>query len=640
MSWVGGSGSSCLFCSGIPGAGKTVLTSLVIDHLESRVAATKPIVAYVFFDYKDQERQTVTAILRSLLRQVIESIGEIPQSVQRFYDAQRPAKAENTMDEDQCNSLLESSIKNERRETFLIFDALDECPDMDHDSNEVRSKITSPLNRLATIGKVFITARPHVHPATVIPDFHRLEISATVPEMRCYIDARTEEHKRLLQVVGLDPQLANQLKETLRRKANGMFLLARLQMDLLVNQTSARNIFRALQSLPEKLNDTFGGAINRIKSQSQEYWQLARQTISWIFYAQRPLKISELREMLAVEPKDTNFHPSGLHEKDLILKFCFGLVSIEEQDETVRLVHYSLEEYLTTCWHRYWPEAEEIVAATCLASLTLEGLSIYVKSDCMPVHPHSFWYAYEYWSEHVRGPLEEVLEDQILGMLESKTQSEYAYRIHENSYEVASRTTPLHIAASLGLNHLISVIVKRKVDLEARDSNGYTPLGRAVQSGERTAVIQLLDHGADPNANGGRMIPFVTASIGQDLATMELLINYGALRGTGQALTLASGRNDATVLQLLLDKVSFPDEDKFRVLLSNIQMGRVNLVRILLHAGTNLNRICKCGHTALTIAIRHYKNDMIALLLAAGAEPNVRSRSALIPLSSSSLFKI
>ena len=479
-SWVDGSGSSLLFCSGIPGAGKTVLTSLVIDHLESRIAAIKPMVAYVFFDYKDQKRQTATAILRNLLKQVVEFIGEIPQSVQHSYNAKKPAEEENTMDEGQCISLIEYLISNEPCETYLIFDALDECPDIDHESQEVRSKIIYAMKRLSVVGRVFVTARSHVHLTTVLRECHCLEIHATNPDMRCYIDARIKEHQRLCRLVGSDPQLADRLNETLCRNANGMFLLARLQMDSLVNQTSARHVSRALQSLPDKLNETFGDAIDRIKSQSQEYWQLARQIISWIFYAQRPLKISELREMLAVEPKDTHFHPSGFHEEDLILEVCCGLVSIEEQDETVRLVHYSLEEYLTTCWHRYWPEAEETVAATCLASLTLEGLSIYVKLDCMPVHPHSFWYASEHWSEHVRGPLEEVLEDQIFGVLESGTQSEYVYKIHGNSYEVASRTTPLHIVASLGLKHLISVIVKRRIDLEDRDSNGYTPLGRAV----------------------------------------------------------------------------------------------------------------------------------------------------------------
>ena len=614
-SWVDGSGSSCLFCSGIPGGGKIILTSLVINHLESRIAANKPMVAYIFFDYKDQERQTVTAILRSLLRQVIESIGQIPQSVQHFYDTLPPDKEENTMDEAQCTSLLESLIRNEPRDTFLIFDALDECPDIDHDSNEVRSRIASAMKRLAIVGRLFITARPNVHPATVIPDCQRLDIRATDRDMRCYIDARIKEHRRLLHLVGSDSQLANQLNETLCRKANGMFLLTRLQMDSLVNQTSARHVFKALQSLPEKLNETFSDAIDRIKNQSQEYWQLARQVISWIFYAKRPLNISELRAILAVEPEDTKFDPSGLHERDLILEVCCGLVSIDEQDETIRLVHYSLQEYLTTCWHGHWPKAEETVAATCLAYLTLEDWSLHTIWYDEPAHCQFLSYAGMYWDDHVRGPFEEILEDQMFRVLESMTQLEYAHKSLIISFGMASVTTPLHIVASLGLNYLISVILKHDIDLEALDSKGYTPLGWAVQSGERTAMLQLLDHGADPNAERGSRIPLVIASAGQDLATMELLIDYGAIRGADRALDHASRRNDATVLQWLLDKVSFTDGDKFRGLLSNIEMGRVNLVRILLRAGTNPNRIeNESGHTALTIAIYRHQYDIIACL--------------------------
>ena len=627
-SWVDGSGSSCLFCSGIPGGGKTILTSLVIDYLESRIEAFKPVVAYVFFDYKDQGRQTVTAILRSLLRQVIESIGEVPQSIQQSYDALPPSNEENTMDEDQCITLLECLIKNEPRDTFFIFDALDECPDIDHNSNEARSRIASAMKRLAIVGRLFVTARPHVHPATVIPDYHRLEIRATDPDMRCYIDGRIKEHQRLLRLVGSDPHLADRLNETLCRKANGMFLLTRLQMDSLVNQTSARHVLKALQSLPEKLNESFSDAIDRIKGQSQEYWQLARQVISWIFYAKRPLKISELREMLAVEPEDTKFDPFGLHERDLILEVCCGLVSIDEQDETIRLVHYSFQEYLTTCWHGHWPKAEETVAATCLTSLTLEGGSIY---GFMPDHRRFFRYACRYWSEHVKGLLEQVLEDQIVGVLENEIHLGNAYMIHESGYKLASRITPLHIVASLGLNHLISVLVKRKYNLEARDSNGCTPLGRAVETGQRTAVLQLLERGADPNAQSGNEAPSFKASAGKDLATLELLLDYGAIY---DARALASSTIDATVMQFLLNKVCFRDEDKFEALLSHIRHGRVNLVQILLRAGTNPNRIDnESGDTALTIAIYYHQYDIMGCLLAAGADPSIRSPGGDIPFN-------
>ena len=633
QSWVDGSGSSCLFCSGIPGGGKTILTSLVISHLESRIAAFKPMVAYIFFDYKDQERQTVKAILCSLLRQVIESVGEIPQSIQQIYDTLPPEKEVNTMDEHQCVSLLEDLIRNEPRDTFLIFDALDECPDIDHNSNEVRSRITSAMKSLATVGRLFITARPHVHPATVVPGCHRLEIRATDRDMRCYINARVQGHPRLLRLVGSDPQLANRLGETLCRKANGMFLLTRLQMDSLVNQTSARHVFNALQLLPEKLNETFSDAINRIKSQSQEYWQLARHVISWIFYAKRPLKIVELREILAVEPNDTKFDPSGLHERDLILEVCCGLVSIDEQDETIRLVHYSLQEYLTTCWHEHWPKAEETVAATCIAYLTLEDFSVHMLEHYLPAHCQFLSYAAEYWGEHLKGPFEAILEDQVCRLVESTTELSNVHGVRSRLYDAASTTTPSHVTVSLGLKYLVLIILKRNDDLEARDSNGYTPLGRAVLCASPRVVRQLLDRGADPNAKILGKTPLYIATIGKDLATMELLIDHGGLLETDEAFKLAPSMDDA-VLQCLLDKTSFTDEDKFWVLLSHVQHGRVDLVQTLLRAGTNVNMIHnETGHTALTTAIYYHQYDVIACLLAAGAEPSIRSPSGDIPFN-------
>ena len=633
MSWIEGSGPSCLFCSGIPGAGKTVLTSLVIYHLESCIATIKPLVAYVYFDYKDQGRQTVTAILRSLLRQIIESIGEIPQAIQQLYDALPPDKEENTIDEDQCISLLEHLIGNESRDSFFIFDALDECPDIDHNSNEVRSRITSAMKRLAIVGKVFITARPHVHPATVIPGCLFLQIRATDPDMRCYINSRIQEHGRINRLIGSDPLLANLLNETLCRKANGMFLLTQLQMDSLINQTSARHVFKALQSLPEKLSETFGDAIERIKSQSREYWRLARHVISWIFYARRPLKIFELREILAVEPDDTKFDPSGLHERDLILEVCCGLVSIDEQDETIRLVHYSLQEYLTTCWHEHWPKAEETVAAVCIAYLTLEDFSVHILEHYMPAHCQFLSYAAEYWGEHLKGPFKAILEDQACRLLDRTTELSNVHGVRSRLYDTISTTTPTHVTVSLGLKYLVSIILKRNDDLEARDSNGYTPLGRAVLCASPRVVRQLLDRGADPNAKILGKTPLYIATIGKDLATMELLIDHGGLLDADEAFKLAPSMDDA-VLQYLLDKTSFTDEDRFWALLSHVQHGRVDLVQTSLRAGTNVNMIDnETGHAALTTAIYHNQYDVIACLLAAGAEPSIRSPSGDIPLN-------
>lgn len=115
-------------------------------------------------------------------------------------------------------------------------------------------------------------------------------------------------------------------------------LLALLQLDMLVNQTSARKINKALETLPQKLNKTFGNAIERATSQLAENSILAKCVISWIFFAKRLLQTSELREALAVESGDTCLDLSGLHEVELLLGIYCGLVSIDEQDGTIRLV--------------------------------------------------------------------------------------------------------------------------------------------------------------------------------------------------------------------------------------------------------------------------------------------------------------
>lgn len=54
--WLNREGSSGIWCPGIPGAGKTVLSSMIVHHLQSHLSASSTTFAYVCFDYKDKER--------------------------------------------------------------------------------------------------------------------------------------------------------------------------------------------------------------------------------------------------------------------------------------------------------------------------------------------------------------------------------------------------------------------------------------------------------------------------------------------------------------------------------------------------------------------------------------------------------
>ncbi|EGO00913.1 hypothetical protein SERLA73DRAFT_178911 [Serpula lacrymans var. lacrymans S7.3] len=57
-----------LWCSGIPGAGKTVLASYIVNHLTNKCKDSNLAVAYIYCDYKDQSAQTVYGLVASILK--------------------------------------------------------------------------------------------------------------------------------------------------------------------------------------------------------------------------------------------------------------------------------------------------------------------------------------------------------------------------------------------------------------------------------------------------------------------------------------------------------------------------------------------------------------------------------------------
>ena len=116
--WVRAKNAPILWCRGIPGAGKTVMTSLVIDHLRSLRATNASIgVAGLYCTYKD--RSTITNLFGSVLRQLVESLYVLPSSI--FKDHRDQSLSSKEIYEEL--SIVTSSYE----QVFLVIDALDEC---------------------------------------------------------------------------------------------------------------------------------------------------------------------------------------------------------------------------------------------------------------------------------------------------------------------------------------------------------------------------------------------------------------------------------------------------------------------------------------------------------------------------------
>jgi hypothetical protein len=112
----------------------------------------------------------------------------------------------------------------------------------------------------------------------------------------------------------------------------------------------------------------------RIDSQLPEDRTLAKNALSWISYARRPLTVTELCHALAVEIEDDELNVDNIPDIDDIVSVCAGLVTVDEKSQIIRLVHYTTQEYTETARESWIPQAQYIIAATCITYLCFKPI--------------------------------------------------------------------------------------------------------------------------------------------------------------------------------------------------------------------------------------------------------------------------
>lgn len=144
-----------LFCSGMPGAGKTILSSLVIDDLETRCRGdSNSVVAYIYLNYKQHHEQKVEDLTASLLKQLGQASSSMPNGIMQLHE-QHAKKGTRPRPAQLCNAL--ASVARSFSKVFIVVDALDECQTL----NDCRGRLLSTLFNLEAQGKVnlFATSR-------------------------------------------------------------------------------------------------------------------------------------------------------------------------------------------------------------------------------------------------------------------------------------------------------------------------------------------------------------------------------------------------------------------------------------------------------------------------------------------------
>jgi len=196
--------------------------------------------------------------------------------------------------------------------------------------------------------------------------------------------------------------------------------------------------------------------------------------------------------------------------------------------------------------------------------------------------------------------------------------------------------TPLMEAiAGRADSHIIDALLAKGAWVNVQEQDGWSPLMLAVESGNKSLVQELLTKGADVNhrnQQGVSVLGIVLNSNGNGANTFELaalLIQNGAdpaEKGNGQTLlgrVVESGSETAPdLVKLLLATKKFDvnvHDSQGTYLIEAINSGKQDLVQILLDAGADPNDGSDDG-TPLAIAKQGANQAIVAMLVAKGAK--------------------
>jgi Cdc6-like AAA superfamily ATPase len=203
-----------LYCPGIPGAGKTIVTAIVIDHLKELFHDDHSIgIAYIYCNFQRQEEQTADDLLLNLIKQLAQSNSSLPSSIRDLYEKHKKSRSRPSFEEI-LNTLHSVTAKFSR--VFIVVDALDECRITDGS----RVRFLREISELQTnsITNIFATSRPNGEISSIFSKCPSLNISATDKDILEYLNAQIS----LRQSDIIDYDVQTMISRSVRQTAHGM----------------------------------------------------------------------------------------------------------------------------------------------------------------------------------------------------------------------------------------------------------------------------------------------------------------------------------------------------------------------------------------------------------------------------------
>ena len=323
-----------LWLSGLPGAGKSYLSSFVVRHLKKTNRACQ----FYFFRYGDQTKRSPNAFLRSLAYQIACYVPEYRQRLIKLSeDGLNFEKVEARLLWQRLfvSALFKISLS---KPLYWIVDALDES-----DSPQLILNLLSTLTSSEIPLRVMFISRKT---RSLSMAFERLAethsvgtISAddTVQDLQVYVNKEME----YIRPMHGSPGFKEHVVEKILNMADGNFLWVHLVLKEILQCHTQAAIENAMDELPADLEPLYhrmdASLAKNLRPADQA---LARAILIWATCARRTLTLQELAQALQPE------YPPVLDLKHTINQVCGDFVVVDKKSYIV-MVHQTAREFLT-----------------------------------------------------------------------------------------------------------------------------------------------------------------------------------------------------------------------------------------------------------------------------------------------------
>ena len=311
VEWQSSSSSSLLWLHGIPGAGKSTLTSIVIQRLLGDAAGVENAAPLAYFYCSRQKtescRMDPTEILRAILKQLssLGPDGRVRHAIateykQRRHDAERDGLDVRDLSFSECTQLI-LELTSEAPATVAI-DGIDELGDSSLDLlDALRYLVENSLNVL----KVFVSSRDDAAIARSLRHANSIRVTSADNAKDIAVFVRHHVSKAVEQKRLLGGRVSASLQEDIATKiidgAGEMFLWASLQLQHLCSGRVFKleeDVVAALKKPPPTLEQILDSVYKSVDESGDEAKSIAKQVFAFLLVARAPIFASDMMASL------------------------------------------------------------------------------------------------------------------------------------------------------------------------------------------------------------------------------------------------------------------------------------------------------------------------------------------------------